>query len=275
MTDQNLKIGIIGDGIVGRAIKQYYKDAKICGKFDANEQAYLEVLKQDIIFIVVPTPFDNQKQQIDLSAVEETFRIISARCVNFGQIFVLKSTVIPGTTQKIKERYGHLNIIFNPEFLTSKYAPEDFAYPDKQIVGATWDGKSWNFDDCQKIMEILPPARDLICTSIEAEMIKYTLNTFFCARVIFANQIYDVCQKLGINYEMIIKGVSYDKRVNISHFSVMQDGYRGYGDDARSKCFPKDIKAFINFADSIGVNLKLHKICEKINNELLKNETKN
>ena len=105
----------------------------------------------------------------------------------------------------------------------------------------------------------------------EAEMVKYFGNTWFATKVIFANQIYDLCQKLGIDYERIMEASAADKRIGRTHLDVFHKGYRGYG----GKCLPKDIKALIQFADGKGVDLKLHKTVEEINNKLVEGRWKN
>jgi len=100
----------------------------------------------------------------------------------------------------------------------------------------------------------------------EAEMAKYFCNTFLSARVVFANQIYDVCEKMGINYEAVKEMAGADPRIGKSHFDIFHDGYRGYG----GLCLPKDTKAFIDFVSEAGLKPKLHKALEEINEELRK-----
>ncbi len=97
---------------------------------------------------------------------------------------------------------------------------------------------------------------------------KYFGNTWFSTKVIFANQFYDLCQKLNVDYDKIKESAAADKRIDRTHLDVWHKGKRGYA----GKCLPKDIKAFIRFADENGVDLKLHKIVDEINNKLLKNQ---
>jgi len=99
-------------------------------------------------------------------------------------------------------------------------------------------------------------------------MVKYTNNTFLATKVIFANQIYDLCKSLHINYDNIKECVAADPRIGKSHMDVAHRGYRGYG----GKCFPKDMKAFIQFAKTKKVDLKLHKLVDGINEKLLKEQ---
>jgi len=107
-----------------------------------------------------------------------------------------------------------------------------------------------------------------IMPATEAEMVKYFGNTWFSTKVIFANQMYDLCEKLKLDYYRIMEAASADKRIGPSHLDVFHAGYRGYG----GKCLYKDMKSFIKFAEKKGVDLKLHKIVDRINEQLLKKQ---
>jgi len=259
---KEFKVGIIGIGMVGGAVQKYFREkgaelflydkGKNIGSVD-------EVNKADVIFICVPTPFTEEKG-FDPSFVEDACNHISGE-----KIVVIKSTVVPGTTEKFQQKYPQHKFLFNPEFLTEATADQDMQYPDRQIIGYTKESYSVAGD----ILYILPLASfEKIMTSTEAEMVKYFGNTWFSVKVVFANQMYDLCQKLGINYDKIMESASADKRIGKTHLEIFHKGYRGYG----GKCLPKDIKALIQFADEKGVDLELHKITEKINNKLTENQ---
>jgi UDPglucose 6-dehydrogenase len=217
-----------------------------------------EVNRADIIFIAVPTPFIEAKGYDD-SAVKE-----SVKNVRDGKTIVLKSTIMPRTSEKLQKLYPKKTILFNPEFLRAKTAKQDFLKPDRQIVGyAAPKGRT----AAKKVLSILPPAPyRKIMTSTEAEMIKYFGNTFLSTRVIFANQIYDICQTAGIDYETVKDAPGHDPRVGFSHFDIFDEGYRGYG----GLCLPKDTRALIQFGKSIHAKVDLLKTVEKINNKLRK-----
>ena len=255
----DFKIGIMGLGMVGGALKKYFesKGAELYfyDKGD-NFGSVDEVNKSDVIFICVPTPYD-AKIGFDLSCVEDA-------CLNiFGnKIIVIKSTILPGTTKKLQQKYPQHKFLFNPEFLTEATADQNMQHPDRQIVGYTKQSHSI----AGNILQVLPlSAFEKIMPATEAEMIKYFSNTWYSTKVIFANQMYDLCQKLGIDYEIIKEAAAADKMISSSHLEIFHKGYRGYG----GKCLSKDIKALIKFADQIGVNLKLHKTVEEINNKLI------
>ncbi|MFH0740184.1 MAG: hypothetical protein V1819_03835 [bacterium] len=274
-----ITIGIMGVGMVGGALKDYFeKRGKKVGEnlflYDPFKgfESIDEVNKADVIFICVPTPYlkgpalrspaeahsKPKAEGFDLSYVEDAFSKIKGE-----KVVVIKSTALPGTTQKFQDKYPQHKVLFNPEFLTELTAEQDMSYPDRQIIGCT----EQSFNVAKDIMMLLPLAPyEKIMPAIEAEMVKYFGNNWFAVKVSFANQMYDVCQKLGISYDTVMEGASADKRIGPSHLVVMHKGYRGYG----GKCLPKDIRALIQFGDSIGVDLKLHKTTEEINNELMK-----
>lgn len=259
---KELKIGIIGVGMVGGALSRYFeKVGKTPFLYDngKNLGTIEKVNQADVIFICVPTPFTKDKG-FDLSYVENAISKIQGE-----KIVVIKSTVLPGTTENLQKKYPQHRFLFNPEFLTELTADQDMQYPDRQIIGYT--KKSYNI--AADILQILPLAPyEKIMPATEAEMVKYFGNTWFSTKVVFANQMYDLCQKLGINYDNVMEAAAADKRVGRSHLVVWHKGYRGYG----GKCLPKDIRALIQFADSLGVDLKLHKTVEEINNQLMKEQ---
>lgn len=255
----------MGVGMVGGALKDYFeKKGKKVGEslflydpfkgFDSTE----ELNKADVIFICVPTPYLKDGKGFDLSFVEDAFSKIKGE-----KVVVIKSTALPGTTQKFQDKYPQHKVLFNPEFLTEMTAEQDMGYPDRQIIGYTRQ----SFNVAKDTMLLLPLAPyEKIMPSTEAEMVKYFGNNWFAVKVAFANQMYDICSKIGADYDTVMEAASADKRIGPSHLVVMHKGYRGYG----GKCLNKDIRAFIQFGDSLGVDLKLHKITEEINNELMK-----
>jgi UDPglucose 6-dehydrogenase len=257
------KIGIIGVGMVGGALRKYFEKQgmnPLLYDKGKNFGSLKEVNMADIIFICVPTPFNKEKQSFDLSYIEESCNNISG-----SKIIIIKSTVLPGTTQKLQEKYPQHEFLFNPEFLTEITAEQDMNYPDRQIVGYT----KQSYPIAKDIIQILPLAPfERIIPSAEAEMVKYFGNNWFAVKVAFANQIYDLCKKLNLDYNTIMESAAADKRIGRTHLEVMHRGYRGYG----GKCLPKDIRALIEFADQQGIDLKLHKTTEEINNQLMKEQ---
>jgi len=254
------KIGIIGVGYVGGALASVIPKVLLYDKYK-KIGSIEEVNKADIIFICVPTPW-TKKIGFDLSAIKDVFSIIKGR-----KIIVIKSTILPGTTDKMQKKYPQHKILFNPEFLRQATAEKDMRNPFEQIIGYTKKSKSV----AKEILKILPKApAEFIVPAKEAEMAKYFSNVFLSTKVVFANQIYDLCQKLGIDYDSVKEMAKVNPRFSFSHFDIWTDGYRGYS----GACLPKDTRSLIQLGDKVGVDLKLLKLVEKINNELLKKNKK-
>lgn len=116
-----------------------------------------------------------------------------------------------------------------------------------------------------KVIKILPRAPfEKIMPAREAELVKFFGNTFLAARVTFANQMYDLCEAIGADYDLVREAAGHDPRIGHSHFDVMQDGYRGYG----GLCLPKDTKALLQFADELGVDVDFLKKMDEVNEKL-------
>ena len=258
------KVSIIGVGMVGGALQRYFEEKRNLKPFlydnGKNLGSPQEINQGEVIFICVPTSFDKKNNRFDLSCVNDAFSKIEGK-----KIVVIKSTVLPGTTEYLQQKYPQHKILNNPEFLTELTADQDMCYPDRQIIGYT--EKSYNV--AKDVLQILPLAPfERILPATETEMVKYFGNTWFSAKVIFANQIYDLCQKLGIDYNRVKESAAADKRIDRTHLEVWHKGYRGYG----GACLPKDIKALIRFADEKGIDLKLHKVVDDINDKLFKDQ---
>ncbi len=161
----------------------------------------------------------------------------------------------------LQKKYPGHKFLFNPEFLTEATADQDMRYPDRQIIGYT----DQSFNVAGHLMQMLPLAPyEKIMPATEAEMVKYFGNTWFSVKVVFANQMFDLCQKLGIDYDSVKEAAAADKRIGRSHLEIFHKGYRGYG----GKCLPKDTRALIQKGRELGVPMKLLEMAEEINNDL-------
>jgi len=259
------KIGVVGVGWVGGAMARYFSGSghEVLPYDPPKGHADIGVLKDaDAIFVCVPTPFDPGRGGFVSSYVEEAVSKIPG-----SKTVVIKSTVMPGTTASLQERFPGHRIMFNPEFLREKTADEDFSRPDRQIIGVT----AASAGDAEAVLKLLPPAPyTRVVGASEAETIKYFGNCFLALKVVFANQLYDVCAKLGLDYEAVKDCAAADPRIGPGHLQIFTDGYRGYG----GHCFPKDVKAFVQLGDRIGVDLELLKTCDRINERLLSRRKK-
>ncbi|RLC34969.1 MAG: hypothetical protein DRZ76_01450 [Candidatus Nealsonbacteria bacterium] len=258
------KIGIVGVGMVGGAMQRYFEKKEGLELFLYDKGKNLgspeEVNKAEVVFVCVPTPYLKDGKGFDLSYVEETMEML-----NGEKVVVIKSTVMPGTTEMLQKKYPNHKLLMNPEFLTEETADQDMMYPDRQIVGYTEKSQTVAGD----VMQLLPLAPfERIIPATEAELVKYFGNTWFSVKVSFANQMYDLCQKLGVDYDRMVEAAAADKRIGRTHLNVWHKGYRGYG----GKCLVKDIRALIQLANAKGIDLKIHKVAEEINNELMKQQ---
>ncbi len=256
------KIGIVGVGYLGGAQKYWFDKQNFTSFFYDKYKgigSLYDLNKAEIVFVCLPTPYFEQGEAgFDDSAIWEVLKELKGE-----KVVVIRSTVLPGSTDKYQQKFPQHKFLMNPEFLRAKTAIQDYLDPERQIMGFTEKSK----DTAEKILNIVPEASfRKIVRAKEAEMIKYFGNIFFSSRVVFANQMYDLCQKLDIDYEVVKECAGADSRIGQSHFDIFCDGYRGYG----GACLPKDTRAFIQFAEKLGMEAKLFKTIDEINNELLK-----
>ena len=250
-------LGIIGYGIVGQAVAYGFSKPEVKDKYTIKyydkfkDSAPLqEVTKtSEFIFICLPTPMKADESGIDLSIIEEMVAQITPHTDGTDKIVVIKSTVTPGTTEQLSKKYPKTHFAFNPEFLTEANYLEDFVNADRTIVGASNDLVSRRVVALYK--QRFPNMKIFQTDPTSAEMVKYMANTYLAMKVIFANQMFDLCQALGIKYEEVKAMVTADHRIFDSHLDVTTA--RGFG----GKCFPKDIVALIGFAREKGVDLSL------------------
>lgn len=255
----NKTVGIVGGGVVGQAVAAYYGRVKIYDKYKPVDPIE-EVGQSDFIFVAPPTPFTDKP---DLTEMDDAIQTLNRHLAKRqSQIVIIKSTVVPGTTDVYQQKYPHVNFVFNPEFLTQKTAAEDFAHPDKQLVGFT--GKTRGL--VAPVLEILPraPYEKTLPAKI-CEIVKYTINAYYGFKVIFANSIHDYAQKVGADYDQVHEGLVHDLRIIDSHFDVLHGGFRGYG----GKCLPKDVQTLAWYAKNKGFAAKFIETIIKLNEKLL------
>ena len=246
--------------MVGGALKKYFekrgfKRGKNLFCYDANpKKGYNDdPHKAEIIFVCVPTP-SKKDGSCDTGIIESVVKKYALS----AKIMVIKSTVIPGTTEALAKKYN-CALAFSPEFLTEARAWENMLNPDRQIVAPTAEAKSF----ASQILNILPPApftspkhKDALrwadINPTEAEIGKYAANTFGALKVVFANFFYDFYRNLEksvnkngiktkIDYNNIRHILAHDPRIGGAWLDVEYGDYRGYG----GYCFPKDTEAII------------------------------
>ena len=257
---KNFNVGVIGCGFVGEGQAFSFSpisDVKVYDLDDKKSTASLEdTLKSDYIFVCVPTPMKKDGSQ-DTKFIEDFFKIAIS-----GPIYIIKSTVVPGTTNSLIEKYKNLDIIFSPEFLTERTAKLDIITQTRIILG----GNSKLTSKVRKLFEARFMNKNIIETdSLTAEYIKYMNNTFFASKVSIMNEFYRFAKKLGVDWDKALYGFVSDQRIGDSHLHVPgPDGKFGFG----GTCFPKDINAFISFAKKNNVNMNVLEAAWKTNLEV-------
>jgi UDPglucose 6-dehydrogenase len=244
-----MKIGVIGVGMVGGAISFGFRrighevlqyDPKIEGA------KFADVLPAELVFICVPTPsrFDGSCNTDEVEAVVGD--LVHA---NYHGLMVIKSTVVPGTTDKLQREWPMARIAYCPEFLRERAAYSDFVEDnDVCIIGTRKDDA---YDLVKTAHGSLPKAFARV-TPLEAEMAKYFANTFHALRIVYANQFYDVCQAVGANYTEV-KNAIVKKPTIGDYYLECNPGFRAFG----GSCLPKDTQAFAQFVRSMAVDAPL------------------
>lgn len=251
------EIGIIGQGFVGSAVREgmqnYFKVFafdKDPNKFSSATSIFNVVENTELTFLCVPTPM-RKSGQCDLNILNAALDEISKSATALNKknyIVVIKSTIPPGTTDYLSAIYNNLEIVFNPEFLTEANAVDDYKNQNRIVIGGDRPGTT----KVKQVFSKAFPKVPIIKTSATiAEMIKYVTNTFLALKVSYANEMFQICQGLGIDYDKVIEYARYDERLGNSHWSVPgPDGDFGFG----GHCFPKDIAALQHLAGTMKID---------------------
>jgi UDPglucose 6-dehydrogenase len=261
-------IGIIGLGFVGTAVaegmkhafnvhgydlklglKKLYKHGSWAMLNHSNPHEYIVSNVDGPIFICLPTPM-NPDGSCNTSIVESAIRSLNeaaAQLKKDGQVVVIKSTVIPGTTARMNHLFKNVHVVFNPEFLRERSFVEDFRNQDRIIIGGPHEGTA----QVKLMYEMAYPNVPVTKTSSTiAEMVKYITNCFLATKVSFANEIAQLCAKLNVDYDKVIEYATKDKRLGTSHWAVPgPDGKKGFS----GSCFPKDLNAMMKLFESLGI----------------------
>lgn len=250
------KIGVVGLGFVGTAIVEFLKMKKyILGStlhtYDKYKQtenntssSLHNLLNTDFTFLCLPTQFDTTKSDYCLDAIHETLEYFSKE--KYNGILILKSTVLPGTTEDLSVQYN-LNLIHNPEFLTARTASIDFTNQAHMVLGMTnrVSGQILEQSGIHAFIFTNWPSVSLsICTSKESESMKLFLNSFYAIKVQFFTELYLLCNKMQIDYEIVKQMMLNNNWIHPMHTNVPgPDGQISYG----GLCFPKDTMALESF----------------------------
>ena len=253
-----MKIGIVGQGYVGTAVKTVFEKHYDVETYDFDRDKcsvdYLEDIVElsNIIFVCVPTPM-KKDGSCDTSIVEAIVKDINDMVVSrnvSGRIIAIKSTIPPGTTDRLNKECHNIPVIFNPEFLTEANFIDDFKNQNRIIIGGVRPAST----KLRQIYSLVFPEAKIVKTgSTTAEMVKYITNTFLATKVSFSNEMKMLCDKLNIDYDKVVEYSTYDERLGKSHWAVPgPDGKLGFG----GSCFPKDLNAILDVCRELGVPAK-------------------
>ena len=251
------KIGIIGVGVVGEAVKYgmerlghevYVHDLKLDSKIE-------DILQTDLCFICVPTP-GKASFEGDISIVNSVLEDLHK--LDYKGIIAIKSTVPPNTTINFQQLYDNERICFVPEFLRERYAKSDFIENhDVCVIGSKSD------EICKYIDGIHGnyPRNVMYLDPTEAEVVKYLNNVYAATLVTLANNFYEVCEKSNADYSKVIEAFIKRDHVNKDYLDC-NDNLRGYA----GPCLPKDVQAMIHFCKKLNINAGIFEFLDKENN---------
>lgn len=254
-----MKIGIIGLGIVGSAIKGgfEYLEHEVKVHDIILETSIEDILDTEICYICVPTNSD-EDGKCDISIVESVVSDLSK--LNYDGVVGIKSTVEPGTNQKLIDKYN-LRICSVPEFLRERCAEQDFIYNTNILVVGTGDSEI--YDVVVKSHGTIP-IHSVQVKLIEAELVKYFSNTYKSMKITFANTFYGVCEELGANYDVVKDSFLYHGLVE-GHYLNVNKEFGGFG----GVCLPKDTKAMAHLCKKLDLDLTLFDTIIKENNKFV------
>lgn len=262
---QSMKIGIIGNGFVGKATGYAFSTPMVekmivDPKYTENTLGDLIDWKPHITFVCLPTP-SNDDGSINATLVKETVKQLIIESESF---IVIKSTITPDIAAELSSLDSRIAIM--PEFLSEGNALVDAVSATHMIVGVTDPSAAQYVEQIYGAYSICNPAPTIALSPVEASLVKYSINTFLAMKLTFFNQLYNLVEKYGGNYQLVLRGVLSDHRIGHSHTKIPgTDGKRGFG----GACFPKDLDAFIDFADKdAGIDLELLKTVKSVNNKI-------
>lgn len=242
-----MKLIVAGYGFVGKAVANALKDYHNIVIHDPQytEHTMEDSSDADGIIICVPTP-TTEKGICDISIIANVLDTVPAKMK-----VLIKSTITPVIADELDKLYSHLEITYSPEFLTAANATQDFLNQSYVVLGSKHNTLFW---ECVLVPALKKCKNFFNCTPAEAYMVKYAANTFLATKVAFFNQLFDICEKNDTSYDVIQSILLHDSRIGNTHTQVPgNDGDRGFG----GACFPKDTKAFIQYAESLNAPISI------------------
>lgn len=256
-----MKIIIAGYGYVGKAVFNALKDKHdvviVDPQYTTNEIKYHHDADGLIICVPTPTTEDGICDATIIASILDEVPIFMP--------VLIKSTVTPDITDGFDEIYPNHSIVYSPEFLRAASANTDFVNQKHIILGGEDPECFWQ----ELFQTTLPNCRMVFnCSAKEACMVKYASNSFLALKTSFFNQIYDICQAEGLEFNVVRQLLAHDTRIGTDHTMVPgPDGERGWG----GHCFPKDTQAFVQWTTTIGSPATLVESAIQYNKKVRKN----
>jgi len=241
------KLSVIGLGVVGSAIYETFqkkiKGTTTINGYDKYKNGGIgnlnDCLNSEVIILCLPTPYSSIKKDYDLDPIEDV--LSSLNMLEFNGLVVIKSTINPGTSELLSNKYGSLNIIHNPEFLTARNAQKDFENQNQIVLGKTEscdNEKFLNFIEFYKIL--WPDSKISVCNSGESELMKLGCNTFYSVKIQYFTELYLICKKQNLDFEKVKNMMISNNGISPNYTNIPgHDGSISYS----GMCFPKDTNA--------------------------------
>ena len=241
-----MKIGIVGLGIVGSAIRHGFEKLNhdVSVHDISQDTKILDVVNTQVCYICVPTPY-REGSSDNSSIVRSVIRQLVE--LNYDGVIAVKSTVLPGSTERFISEYQSAKICFVPEFLRERCAVDDFIIGQDLCVIGTEDNEIFEL-----VKKTHGPYPEVVVqtTPTEAEFIKYFNNTFSAALITYANSLYEVCRFFDVDYDKVKSTISHRSFVPNRYLDCDEE-LRGFG----GPCLPKDTKTFDCFIKSLGIDV--------------------
>ena len=233
-------IGFIGQGFIGKHMADDFENRGYKTVRYSVDEPYVKnkskIAGCDITFIAVPTP--TTPDGFDASIIGTVLPLIGK-----GKTAVIKSTMLPGTTERFQADFPDIFVVHSPEFLRETSAAEDTAHPERNIVGIP-KGTSEYRERAGDVLAVLPPAPfSVVTTARGAECVKYIGNCFLYTKLVFMNIARDFAVAAGADWDGVRGAVIHDSRIGSGHTNVVYEGGRGAG----GHCFIKDFEAFTRY----------------------------
>lgn len=263
-----MRVGVIGYGVLGKALTTDLQQKKctvhIYDKFIDKYNDPMPLLESELLFICLPTPFDESKQEYDLSSINENLSFLDSH--HFIYPIVIKSTILPGTTDQLSRTYNSLSLVHCPEFLSSQTALIDIRDSLNIMIGKPIETSYSSIDYVYRFFKQHYPLSSIfIIKSIESESVKVFSNSFYALKVQFFNELKELCDRKSINFDLVKLLMVQNGWIYPLHTEPNGTGTFG------GACLPKDSKALSALFDRAGLkDSVIDRVVDRHTNQLNK-----